>query len=87
MHAAADALAVGRHHPGTRLRADRRDVSGRFGLLADMVGVESGVTTLIDQGEGTEVIANRMLRPLFCLRAGRRYDAAAAPILSQAIAT
>src|SRR6202051_1797616 len=25
-------------------------VSGRFGLEADMVGVESGVTTLIDQG-------------------------------------
>ncbi|HEX9326645.1 MAG TPA: amidohydrolase family protein, partial [Reyranella sp.] len=25
-------------------------VSGRFGLPADMVGVESGVTTLVDQG-------------------------------------
>ena len=35
--------------------------------------------------EGTEVITDRMLRPLFCLRAGRRYDAAA-PILPQAVA-
>src|SRR5476651_1740017 len=28
-----------------------RYVSGRFGLDADMVGVHSGVTTVIDQGE------------------------------------
>ena len=27
-----------------------RYVSGRFGLDADMVGVQSGVTTLVDQG-------------------------------------
>jgi dihydroorotase len=27
-----------------------RHVSGRFGLGADMVGVHSGVTTLVDQG-------------------------------------
>ena len=36
--------------------------------------------------EGTEVVAGRLLRPLLCLRAGRRHNAAA-PILPQAIAT
>jgi dihydroorotase len=33
--------------------------------------------------EGTEVIAERLLQPLFCLRAGVRHDATA-PILPQA---
>ena len=39
----------------------------------------------LSDNEGTEVIADRMLSPLFCLRAGRRHDAAA-PILPQAVA-
>jgi dihydroorotase len=38
----------------------------------------------LSDNEGTEEIAGRLLRPLFCLRAGRRHDAAA-PILPQAI--
>src|SRR3954464_7753945 len=38
-----------------------RYVSGRFGMDADMVGVRSGVTTLIDQG-GPSVLAFRGFR-------------------------
>jgi len=39
----------------------------------------------LGDNEGTEVIADRMLTPLFCLRAGRRHDAAA-PILPEVLA-
>ncbi len=39
----------------------------------------------LGDNEGTEVIADRMLTPLFCLRAGRRHDAAA-PILPEVVA-
>lgn len=46
------------------------DVRGRFKL---------------QDNEKTEVIAERLLMPAFCLRAGRRYDATA-PILPQAVA-
>jgi predicted amidohydrolase len=68
-------------------------VTGRFGLKPDMVGVRSGVTTVIDQGGPScmtlpgfrHFIAERLLRPAFCLRAGKRFDADA-PILPQAVA-
>jgi dihydroorotase len=40
---------------------------------------------LLRDNEGTEVVAERLLRPAFCLRAGMRFDADA-PILPQAIA-
>ena len=51
-------------------------------------GVAADVTVLADErgrwalrdNEGTQMIADRLLRPLFCLRAGRRFDADA-PIL------
>ena len=46
------------------------DVRGRFKL---------------QDNEGTQVIAQRLLEPAFCLRAGRRYDATA-PILPHAVA-
>src|SRR6516164_8633449 len=46
------------------------DVRGRFKL---------------QDNEGTQVIAQRLLEPAFCLRAGRRYDATA-PILPRAVA-
>jgi dihydroorotase len=57
------------------------------------VGATADVSVLADDrgrfrlsdNEGTEVIADRMLSPLFCLRAGKRYEAAA-PILPQAVA-
>ena len=39
----------------------------------------------LGDNEGTEVIADRMLTPLFCRRAGRRHDAAA-PILPEVLA-
>jgi dihydroorotase len=53
----------------------------RVGGVADVtvLGDERGRWVLRDN-EGTEVVAERLLRPLFCLRAGRRFDAQA-PIL------
>jgi dihydroorotase len=53
----------------------------RPGAAADVsvLADERGRWTLRDN-EGTEAAAERLLRPLFCLRAGRRYDADA-PIL------
>lgn len=49
------------------------------GAIADIsvLGDERGKWRLRDN-EGTEVIAQRMLQPLFCLRAGKRFDADAA---------
>lgn len=49
------------------------------------VGREADITVLSDEtgqwllrdNEGTEVVARRMLQPLFCLRAGQRFDATA----------
>lgn len=40
---------------------------------------------LLRDNEGNEVIAERLLRPVFCLRAGKRFDADS-PILPEAIA-
>jgi dihydroorotase len=40
---------------------------------------------MLRDNENTEVIAQRLLRPVFCLRAGKRFDADS-PILPQAIA-
>lgn len=56
-------------------------MSDQLGTLG--VGREADVTVLSDEqgawllrdNEGTEVIAPRMLQPLFCLRAGQRFDA------------
>src|SRR6201994_642902 len=66
--------------------------------LADKIGtlrsgVEADVTVLdemrgryiLSDNEKTEVVADRLLQPAFCLRAGVRYDAIA-PILPQAVA-
>jgi dihydroorotase len=55
-------------------------------------GVEADISVLDDltgrfmlkDNEGTGVVAQRLLRPAFCLRAGRRFDADA-PILPQAV--
>lgn len=49
------------------------------------VGREADITVLSDEAgkwllrdnEGTEVVAKRMLQPVFCLRAGQRFDATA----------
>lgn len=58
----------------------------RPGLVADVTVLDDrrGRFSLRDNG-GTEVIAERLLMPAFCLRAGRRIDADA-PILPQAVA-
>jgi dihydroorotase len=58
----------------------------RAGAIADVsVLADDRGRFRLGDNEGTQVVTDRMLRPLFCLRAGRRYDAAA-PILPLAIA-
>ena len=66
------------------LRLDGEIGSLRPGAVADVsvLADERGRWVLRDN-EGTEVAAERMLRPLFCLREGRRCDADA-PILPMA---
>ena len=63
----------------------------RIGALK--VGYEADVSVLSDDrgrftlrdNERTEVVADRLLRPVFCLRGGKRFDADS-PILPQAVA-
>lgn len=66
----------------------RTDTLGTLkpGAVADVsvLADERGRFRLSDNA-GNELIADRLLLPLFCLRAGRRFDAAA-PILPQAVA-
>jgi dihydroorotase len=58
----------------------------RPGTVADITVLDDrrGRFSLRDNG-GTEVIAERVLMPAFCLRAGRRIEADA-PILPHAVA-
>jgi dihydroorotase len=58
----------------------------KIGREADVsvIGQRTGRFVLRDN-ENNEVIAERLLQPAFCLRAGTRYDAVA-PILPQAVA-
>jgi dihydroorotase len=58
----------------------------KVGMEADVsvIGERTGRFVLRDN-ENNEVIAERLLQPAFCLRAGTRYDAVA-PILPQAVA-
>lgn len=58
----------------------------KVGMEADVsvIGEKTGRFVLTDN-EKNEVIAERLLQPAFCLRAGTRYDAVA-PILPQAVA-
>ncbi len=66
-------------------------MEGEIGTLRP--GVVADVSVLADErgrfrlrdNEGTEVIAERLFQPLFCLRAGARFEADA-PILPQAVA-
>jgi dihydroorotase len=58
----------------------------RVGATADIsVLADDRGRFILRDNEKTEVVAERLLQPLFCLRAGTRYDADAA-ILPQAIA-
>ena len=71
--------------------ADMLGLSGTIGTLR--AGVDADVTVLrqkpgryiLRDNEKTEVVADSLLQPAFCLRAGTRHDAVA-PILPQAIA-
>jgi dihydroorotase len=58
----------------------------KVGREADVsvIGQRTGRFVLSDN-EKNEVIAERLLQPAFCLRAGTRYDAVA-PILPRAVA-
>lgn len=66
-------------------------MAGEIGTLRP--GTVADVSVLADDrgrfrlsdNEGTEVVTDRMLSPLFCLRAGQRHEATA-PILPQALA-
>ena len=71
-------------HAAQMLGLDGEIGSLRPGAVADVsvLADERGRWVLRDN-EGTESVAERMLRPLFCLRAGRRLDADA-PILPMA---
>ncbi|HEV8095621.1 MAG TPA: amidohydrolase/deacetylase family metallohydrolase [Burkholderiales bacterium] len=74
-------------HPAEMLRMEDQLGSLRPGVEADVSVLhdERGDWTLRDN-EGNKLRADRMLRPQFCLRAGRRHDADASilPPLAQA---
>ncbi len=58
----------------------------RPGMAADVsVLSDDRGRFILRDNEKTQVVAERLLQPLFCLRGGRRYDANA-PILPQAVA-
>jgi dihydroorotase len=71
--------------------AEMLGLADRIGALTP--GFEADVTVLNDDrgrfllrdNEDTKVVADRLLRPAFCLRAGRRFDADS-PILPEAVA-
>jgi dihydroorotase len=71
--------------------AEMLGLSGTIGTLRS--GVDADVTVLAERpgryilrdNEKTEVVADSLLQPVFCLRAGAHHDAVA-PILPQAVA-
>lgn len=74
-------------HCARTLKLEGELASLRPGAVADVsvLADETGRWILRDN-DGTEVVTQRMLSPLFCLRAGRRFDADAAilPLLEAA---
>jgi dihydroorotase len=79
-----DIVPMVTNHAAQMLGLDDEIGTLRPGAVADVsvLADERGRWVLRDN-EGTEAAAERMLRPLFCLRAGRRFDADA-PILPMA---
>jgi dihydroorotase len=71
--------------------ADMLGLSGRIGTLRPGTDADVSVLSerrgrfLLRDNENNEVIAERLLQPLFCLRAGTRHDALAS-ILPEAVA-
>ena len=66
-------------------------LSDQIGALKPGMDADVSVLTekpgrhILRDNEKTEVVADRLLQPVFCLRAGTRHDAVA-PILPQAVA-
>mgnify|MGYP001030714457 CR=1 FL=1 len=89
VHAMSELLALGlpletivpmvTSNPARMLGLEGEIGTLRPGAIADIsvLADERGRWRFRDN-EGTEVVSERMLRPLFCLRAGRRYEADAA---------
>jgi dihydroorotase len=73
-------------HAGDDDAAEQATCRDRVGAIADVsVLSDDRGRFILHDNEKTEVVAERLLQPLFCLRAGQRYDADAAT-LPQAIA-
>jgi len=78
-------------HQSAITKLGKQMAAGEIGTLRP--GTTADVSVLSDDrgrfilqdNEKTKVVAERLLQPLFCLRAGKRYDADAA-ILPQAVA-
>jgi len=71
--------------------AEMLGLSDRIGALKPGMDADVSVLTekpgryVLRDNEKTEVVAERLLQPVFCLRAGVRHDAVAS-ILPQAVA-
>jgi dihydroorotase len=73
-------------HPARMLGLSDTIGALRKGMEADVsVLNETPGRFILRDNEKTEVIADSLLQPVFCLRAGVRHDAVA-PILPQAVA-
>ena len=73
-------------HPAEMLRMSDSLGALKVGRVADVsVLHDDRGRFLLRDNEDTKVVAERLLRPAFCLRAGRRFDADS-PILPQAVA-
>ncbi len=73
-------------NPAKMLGRDEEIGALKVGRDADVsVLTEHTGRFVLRDNEKTEVVAERLLQPTFCLRAGARYDAVA-PILPQAVA-
>ena len=71
-------------HAAEMLGLSREIGALRVGMDADVsVLAEKPGRFILRDNENTEVVADRLLQPVFCLRSGTRYDAMA-PILPQA---
>ncbi|MCJ2022169.1 amidohydrolase/deacetylase family metallohydrolase [Methylobacterium sp. E-065] len=81
-----DVVPMVTSHPAEMLRMSDRIGALKIGYAADIsVLHDDRGRFLLRDNEDTRVIAERLLRPAFCLRAGRRFEADS-PILPQAIA-
>ena len=81
-----DVVPMVTSHPAEMLRMSDRIGALKVGYAADVsVLHDDRGRFLLRDNEDTKVVAERLLRPAFCLRGGRRFEADS-PILPQAIA-